>query len=524
LIENLSPLVLGLDCSTSACKAVVWDCRGNATARGFSPLSLVMPRLGWHEQSAESWWTATAQALRQAVSQVDRSRLAALCIAHQRETFVSVDEQGQPLINGILWMDERAGQLLPTLERTFGRQDFHRQTGKRLSVNLTIAKIAWLKENQPDIFNQVARYLDVHAFLVHRLTGLYRTGWGCADPTGMFDMQADAWAEDLLAQIGIRVDQLPDVYPSGTVIGTVIPSAAETCGLPVDLPVVAGIGDGQASGLGVNITSPGDAYLSLGTSVISGTYSEFYRVDPAFRTMSGGIPGSYLLETVLLGGGYTLSWFMEKFASQPGQDVTQLQEFYDRAASALPPGSDGLIVVPYWNSVLGPYWDPAASGIVVGWRGVHQLAHLYRAILEGIAFEQQLNTMGVEKALGQLVRRFIAMGGGAQSDLWCQIIADVTNKPVFRAASSVAAALGAGILAASAAGCYADARQAAQAMTRILPKPFEPDATRHEFYTGLFEEVYRPLFPILQPYLDRLTSLSNFDLNQPSNTSKTLPD
>jgi xylulokinase len=161
--------------------------------------------------------------------------------------------------------------------------------------------------------------------------------------------------------------------------------------------------------------------------------------------------------------------------------------------------------------VLGPYWDPAASGIIVGWRGFHQLTHLYRAILEGVAFEQHLGTLGVEKALGDPVQRYIAMGGGAQSHLWCQIIADVNNKPVFRAATTDAAALGAGILAATAAGCFANARQAAQEMSQILPEPIEPDPLRHDFYNRLFEEVYRPLFPALQLYLDRLASMSDFN-------------
>lgn len=508
-MDNSSPLFIGLDCSTSACKAVVWDCRGSAVAKGYHPLSLITPRPTWHEQPAEDWRTATREAIRQAVSGVDRGRLKALCIAHQRETFVPVDERGRPLTNGILWIDERARELLPGLEASFGGQEFHRITGKRLSVNLTIAKIAWLREFQPEIFAQTAKYLDVHSFLVHWLTGFYRTGWGSADPTGMFDIERYCWAESLLERVGLRLDQLPEVCAPGTIVGTVLPSAAEECGLPSGLPVVAGIGDGQASGLGVGITSPGDAYLSLGTSVISGTYSDPYIFDPAFRTMTGGIPGSFLLETVLLGGGYTVAWFLEKMAGRPGQDPDQLQEFYDQAAGAVPPGSEGLVAVPYWNSVLGPYWDPAASGIVVGWRGVHRLEHLYRAILEGAAFEQRLGTLGVEKALGRSVNRYIAIGGGARSDLWRQIIADVTGKPVFQAATTDAAALGAGILAAAASGCHADVRQAAHEMTRILPQPAEPDPSRHDFYSRLFEEVYRPLFPAVQVYLDRLTSLSN---------------
>ncbi len=508
-MKDESPLVVGLDCSTTACKAIVWDCHGRSIAQGSSYLASFSPQPAWHEQPAESWWVSMTRAIRQAVRKVDERRLKALCITHQRETFVPLDEHDRPLINGILWMDERAREILPSLEQVLGQDKFHRLTGKRLTVNLTIAKIAWLREHRPDVFAQTRKFLDVHGFLVHRLTGFYRTGWGCADPTGLFDIQNNCWAESLLDQVDVRLDQLPEVYPPGTIVGSLTPAAAEACGLPVGLPVVAGIGDGQASGLGVNITSFGDAYLSLGTSVISGTFSDRYIFDPAFRTMTGGVPGSYLLETVQLGGGYTLAWFMEKIASRPGQDVAQLQNFYDQAAGVVPPGSAGLVVVPYWNSVLGPYWDPYASGIIVGWRGFHQLPHLYRAILEGVAFEQYLVTLGVEEALGRPVKSYIAIGGGAQSDLWCHILADVTDKPIYRAATPEAAALGAGILAATAVGSYANAREAAQEMTHILPQPIEPNETSHGFYNHLFEEVYRPLFPALHLYLDRLASMAN---------------
>ncbi|MBN1933858.1 MAG: hypothetical protein JW934_04285 [Anaerolineae bacterium] len=158
------------------------------------------------------------------------------------------------------------------------------------------------------------------------------------------------------------------------------------------------------------------------------------------------------------------------------------------------------MLVTYWNSAMNPYWDAAASGIVVGWRGIHTRAHLYRAILEGIAFEQRLHTEGVETALGQPVSSYVATGGGAQSARWPQIIADVTGKPVYRAATTEAAALGAGL--------FADARTAAQAMIRIEPEPLISDTTRHEFYTRLYTEVYRALFPALQPYLQQLAALA----------------
>jgi sugar (pentulose or hexulose) kinase len=185
-------------------------------------------------------------------------------------------------------------------------------------------------------------------------------------------------------------------------------------------------------------------------------------------------------------------------------DAHSVEQIFEQLASQVPPGAGNLLLVPYWNSAMNPYWDASASGIVVGWRGIHGPGHLYRAILEGIAFEQRLSTGGVEQALGRPLERFIVMGGGAHSDLWCQIIADITGKPVYRTLNLEAAALGAGMLAAAAVGLYPDIPQAVQGMADIQPNPFLPDEKRKAFYRRLYEEVYVHLFPVLQPYLQRL--------------------
>jgi xylulokinase len=493
--------VIGLDCSTTACKAVVWDRDGRPVGEGRSPLPMLSPRPGWHEQPAEAWWEATCDALRQACQTVDGRHLAALCITHQRETFVPVDDEGRPLRPGIVWMDERAGPLLRGLEELWGSERFHRATGKPLSANLTIAKVAWLRQHEPDVFSRTAKFLDVSGFLIQRLVGLHRVGWGSADPTGLFDMTRNAWAESLLRPIGLRTDQLPEACPPGTIVGSVTASAAAVAGLPSGLPVVAGAGDGQMSGLGVDVTRPGGAYLALGTSVVAGTFSERYVTDPAFRTMCGGVADTYLLEAPLLGGGYTLQWFRDHFAGAGHEDRLE------REAREIPPGSTGLVLVPYWAGVLGPYWDVGASGIVVGWRGSHRPVHLYRAILEGIALEQRLSISGVEAAIGRPIERLVAVGGGARSDLWCQIISDVTGKSIVRSRAAEAAALGAGVLAAAAAGLHPDVRQAAGAMTDLQPGVGRPDPSRHERYSRLYEEVYVHLFPALQPALRRLATL-----------------
>lgn len=501
-------LVIGVDCSTTACKAIVWDRHGRMIAEGRSSLKLQMPRASWHEQDANTWQRALAAALRQAVGGIDVQTLAALSIAHQRETFVLVDDDVRPLRPAIVWMDERARSLLPELEDDPGADAIHATTGKPLSGNLSLSKLLWLQRHDAETLRGARHILDVHAFLVHRLTGAFQTGWGCADPMGLFDMRRDGWAGDLLARVGARLDQMPAAVPPGEVVGRVHAAAAKACGLREGLPVVAGLGDGQAAGLGAGAIAPGAAYLNLGTAVVSGTFSPTYVTSRAFRTMYGGVPGSYLLETVILGGAYTVSWFVQRFAGRERTGAGAAERRLDAEASALPPGSDGLLLVPYWNSAMNPFWDAGASGIVAGWRGVHGRAHFYRAILEGIAFEQRLHSEGVAQALGGDVTGYTAMGGGARSTLWRQIVADVTGKPVTRTRTAEAAALGAGILAAVGAGLHHDVPAAVAAMAHYETAPMCPHEGRHAAYSRLYEDVYRGLYPALRSYLARLTELA----------------
>jgi xylulokinase len=499
-------LVIGLDSSTTACKVVVWNLDGEPLAEGRASLVMFMPAPGFHEQPAETWWDSACQALRQAIVQVDPSRLAAIAISHQRETFVPINEQGNPLRHAILWMDERARSLLPVLERRLGGDAFLQRTGKPLSGNLAVGKIAWLAEHEPHTFAQAAMYLDTHAYLVRRLTGVYVTSWGSADPLGLFDLHLCDWDSTTLNVLGISREQLPTPVSPGQAVGSVTHEAALQTGLPEGLPVVAGLGDGQCGALGVNITQPGDVSLSLGTSVVTGMLAAQFNASRAYRTTFSGIPGSFLLETVLLGGAYTVKWFIDHFTpSLKLNPHISAEQILEDLASNIAPGAEGLALVPYWNSVMNPYWDPAASGIVVGWRGIHRPEHLYRAILEGVAFELRLHLDG----LGNTAQRLIAVGGGARSRLWRQVIADVTGLPVYRSSVAETAALGAGILAACGVGLYPNALNASRQMTRLEPGCEQPNPENYAFYSRLYEEVYRHLFPALQPYLAHLTSLTD---------------
>jgi len=503
-------LVVGIDSSTTACKAIAWDRAGKLIAQSRASFELLSPHPNWYEQHAEDWWDALCQTLRSLSAQVGAARIAAVCIAHQRETFVPVDEHGQPIRNAILWVDDRSRSQVDELDRRIGNDKIHQITGKGPSTKQSLPKLLWLQTHEPDVMRRAYKILDVHAFLVYRLTRRWVTSLPCADPMGLVEMGRGTWATDLLRQLDLDPEKLVDIEPPGTVIGEISERACDLTGLLPGTLLIAGAGDGQAAGLGANITVPGKAYLNLGTAMVSGAHADTYVADKAFRTLCSPIAGAFVPEEVLGGGTFTVSWFVEQF----GPDVRNLnlplspEELLEVAAAKLPPGSLGLMLVPYWSAVMPPYWDAAATGITIGWTGAHRREHFYRAILEGIAYEHRLAMDGVSKATGQPINEYILMGGGSRSSLWCQIVADVTGARVTRASTAEASNLGAGILAAAAVGWYANVREAADAMTST-ERSFEPSEKTHAIYDRLYREVYINLFPAIQPYIDKLTTLTD---------------
>jgi xylulokinase len=498
-------LVLGVDCSTTACKAIAWDARGRACAEGRASIALENPGPDAYEQDAEQWWTASCQAIGRAASALGdagKAEIRALCITHQRETFVVTDEAGRPLHRALVWMDARCREAVKRAVARAGAERLHAISGKPACTTPSLYKLLFLLAEK-QLSRPGLRVLDVHGFLSWRLTGRFATSLASADPLGLVDMRARSWSEELLGLAELDRSNVPELVEPGTVIGTLTHAAARECGLAPGLPVVAGAGDGQAAGLGAGIVGPERAYLNLGTAIVSGVLTETYAVDPAFRTLYAATPGNYFLETDLKGGTFTLSWLAEKLLR--ASDVDRALAELESRAEKLPAGSDGLMLVPYWNAVMNPYWDDDATGIVIGWHGAHEPAHLYRAILEGIAFEQRLHSSGVEQASGQTIREFVVMGGGSKSALWRRILADTLNTRIVSAKSPEATALGAGILATVAAGLHADLASAITAMT-ATGDAIEPGPERSR-YERLYNDIYRGLYPALRQSLARLRGI-----------------
>jgi sugar (pentulose or hexulose) kinase len=499
---------LAVDCSTTAAKAVAFDPAGAVVASASRPLTLLHPAPTRYEQDARQWWEATRDAIADVVAQVDGghtgpTRVRAVCLTHQRESFVCLDDADVPLRPAILWADGRAGAQIAAL----GSTHLHDLSGKPPDVTPALYKLAWLREHEPAVLAEATRIVDVHAYLAHELTGRWVTSQVSADTLGLFDLRRLTWSPELLALAGVRPEQLPEVCTSGEEAGRLDAAVAARLGLlpgGAAVPLIAGLGDGQAAGIGANVTGPGTAYLNLGTSMVLGVQTDSYQCDPAFRTLAGAIPGTFVLETILNSAAYLAGWFRAQFGDPTLRGAPD--PALEAAAGALPPGAEGLLTLPYWNAAQTPYWDADARGATIGWHGGHTSAHLYRSILEAVGFELRLHLEGLEKATGQPVRTLRAMGGGSRSPLWAQLVADISQLPVEIAAEDEVSALGAAVIArawASGRGA-AGIPDAAAAMARTT-RVVQPQVSLASTYERLFG-VYRRVYPALRPVFAELAA------------------
>jgi xylulokinase len=352
-----------------------------------------------------------------------------------------------------------------------------------------------MKRHEPHLFRKTRMICDVQTYLVWKLTGAFTTSWASADPLGLFDLRNKRWAPIILNALDLTDAQLPEAIRPGAVIGTITEDASKLTGLSVDTAVIAGGGDGQAAGLGANALSPQRAYLNLGTAVVAGVYGTQYRTSNVFRTMSSCSDRGYYYECSLRAGTFAIDWFIGKILKIDPSQQPGIYEQLEREARQVSVGSDGLLHLPYLCGVMNPYWDMDARGAFVGLSSSHHRGHLYRSILEGIAFEQLIAINAVEKATRTTVRDLVAIGGGATSDLWCHILADITGKNICIPETTEASALGAAIAAAVGTGWYRTFRKAADRMTgndRLI-KPEKANQKRYRRLSSVFKRIYPAL-------------------------------
>ena len=501
--EQTRDLVIGIDSSTSATKAIAWDRAGKAVAEGRAPIAMSNPEPGWFEQDPAEWWSSTVTALNAVTGKVDPGRIAALAISNQRETIGFFDADGQPLRAGMLWLDERAKAEMRQLAASLGAETLHKINGKPVDITQALPLYPWLKAHEPELWDRFDKTADVNALLTFRLTGEWATPVASADPLGLLDMEAGVWSDTILNEIGLDKGRLSRLVTPGAVMGEVHAEAARETGLRPGTLVVAGGGDGQCAGTGTNVLESSSAYLNIGTALVSGCYSRTYGYNNAFRTMRAIDARGYIFESCMRTGTYLVDWIARSlFGLDPASDSTVFPTL-EREATASPVGANGLMVVPYWSGVMTPWWDMDARGVFAGFNAFHTRGDMYRAVLEGLAMDQAVVTAGAEAAMGRLVDRYVAIGGGASSDLWCHIFADASGRPVDRSTTIEASALGAGMAAAAGAGWFSTMKDAAEAMAGPIVTRFEPDPVNRSRYEELVA-LYRELWPALSDWNRRL--------------------
>jgi xylulokinase len=498
-------LVIGIDSSTSATKAIAWDRQGRAVAEGRAPIALSNPQPGWFEQDAGEWWSSTVTALQQLTSKVDAARIAAIGISNQRETFGVFTADGTPLRPGTVWLDERARIQQKRFGERFGPERLHQISGKPLDITPCLFRMIWLNEVEPAVMARAEKMAEVHGYLTFKLTGEWATSLASADPMGIVDMQRRTWSEEILGAAGVDSAMMPRLVTPGEQSGAVTAAAAAATGLKPGTPVIAGGGDGQCAGTGAGVSAdhPGRAYVNLGTALVSGSYGRDYAHHRAFRTEIAIADAGYIYETCMRSGTFMVEWLTrEVLRVAPGQQKAMIAAL-EAEAAASPIGANGIVMVPYWQGCMTPFWDSTARGVIAGLSGSSRRGDIYRALLEGLVLEQATCTLAVEQATGTRIDHFVAIGGGAASDLWVQILADATGRAVQRSETVEASSLGAAIAAAKGAGWTPSIAAATEAMAGRPTRSFEPDPKRQARYAEL-RAIHAELWPKVAEWNRRL--------------------
>jgi sugar (pentulose or hexulose) kinase len=511
--------ILAIDVGTQSVRAMVFDPAGTLLARTKVPIEPYVPGPpGCCEQDAELYWRAIGEACARLweLPEGRRDALAGVALTTQRGTVVLTDEHGDPLRRAVVWLDRCRAEGLPHLGGKWGLAFKALGATETVATFTAEAEANVLSRTEPETWARVRRYLFLSGFLVHRLTGRFADSVAAQVGYVPFDYKGLAWAGagDWKWQ-AIPVDPawLPELVPPAGLLGTITPAASAATGIPAGLPLVAAAGDKACEVLGSGALDPRIGAISLGTTAtFNTTHRRYVEVVPLVPPYPAAVAGSYSLEVQISRGYWMIEWFKREFggaevarARELGSDVEPL---FDELVAATPPGSMGLILQPYWSpGVRVP--GPEAKGAVIGWGDVHTRAHLYRAILEGLAYALREGAERTARRTKVPVTEIRVSGGGSQSPAAVQLTADVFGLPAARPHTHETSGLGAAIDAAVGLGLHPTFETAVAVMTRIA-ETRDPDPAAHALYEDLYRNVYLRLYERLRPLYEEIRRITGY--------------
>lgn len=508
--------MLGIDIGTSSCKALLVDENGRVVAKRVGGYSFSTPRPGWVEQDPDEWWDVCQRVIRQLLmeSAVDRKLIKAVGLSAQMHGLVALDSWGHVIRPAILWNDQRTEkQCQQIYERVGGPEKLIALTNNGMLPGYTTPKILWLRENEPRNYEKARKFLNPKDYIRYLLTGEFATDVSDASGTGLFDVRAREWSQELLDLLDIERALLPDAYESTTVVGAVTAYASDATGLPEGTPVVAGGGDAVIQTTGSGLVSEGILGTIIGTAGIVAMALEKFRTNPGgnLQIFCNNAPGLWHVMGVTLAAGGSYSWWKDVLCIADinvdfGRRTSSFEVMEDIAASA-PPGSRNLIYLPYLNGERCPYADPSARGAFVGLSLQHGRAELTRAVMEGVTFSfKQVFESILKLDQNMSVHEIRTSGGGSVSPVWRQIQADVFQVPVQTVSGSAeGGAFGASLVAGTGCGFWASLNEA----TEVLAIETEtlPNSSNKTIYEDLYS-IYVSLYPCLRTVNQRLSNVS----------------
>lgn len=494
-------VAIGVDVGTTGAQAVAVDEEGSVVATASSAFALLTPRPQWTEQDPSEWWRAVREVLGLATRRVaDRGgRVGGLGLTGQMHGSVFLDASGDVIRPALLWNDQRTAKQCADITERVGGHRLVEITGNPALTGFQAPKVLWLRDEEPTAYGRVKRVLLPKDYIRYRLTGVFATDASDAAGTLFLDLQQRTWSREVLDALDVPEEWLPAVYESPETTGVVLADVASDLSLPPGIPVAAGGGDNAAAAVGTAITGEGLMLSSIGTSGVLFAHAEERAVDPSGRihAFCHSVPGKYCLLAVTLSAGGSLRWW---------RDVTGVD--YDALvaeAETVPPGSEGLLFLPYLTGERTPHLDPEARGVFLGLTARHTRAHLTRALMEGVLFSLR-DGLEIMRDLGIRPKEIRATGGGASAPLWLQLQADVYGNPVHRLEVEEGAAYGAALLGHITSGTFRSIEEAS-AVVRTMEDVTQPDPPVVEIYDSLYA-VYRPLYASMREDMHRLAELA----------------
>jgi xylulokinase len=487
--------VIGIDSSTPATKAVATRGDGTVAAVASSSYDYDTPQPMWTEQDPRLWWDGAVESIGTVLSagSIPPAEVEAIGLTGQMHGSVLLGEDGEVVRPAILWNDQRTGAECDEIRRRVGADRLIALTGNDALTGFTAPKLLWVQRHEPELWSRVRHVLLPKDYLRLRLTGDHAVDVADGSGTILFDLAARTWSPEMLAALDIDRRLLPDTYEGPVVTGTVSAEAAAATGLLAGTPVVAGGGDQAANAVGVGAVVPGVVALSLGTSGVVFATTDGPSIESGGRVHAfcHAVPGRWHMMGVMLSAAGSLRWLRDAIAP-----TATFEELVDGAAQ-VPAGSEGLLFLPYLTGERTPHPDPNARGAFVGLTVRHDLRHLTRAVLEGVAF-------GLRDGLDLMTAAGVphpaqvrASGGGTRSGLWRQILADVLDTEIATVGTEEGAAQGAALLAAVGAGWFDTVEEACAATVEVAPvaTPSELVGTYREAH-GRYGQLYPALAPL----------------------------